>query len=41
MVFETTAFFEEIMSEELDYSVEDRLLVYELKTLISLCVPIE
>lgn len=38
MVFETTAFLEDIMDEELDYSVEDWLLVYELNEIISLCV---
>ena len=38
MVFETTAFLEEIMDEALDYSVEDWLLVYELNEIISLCV---
>ena len=38
MVFETTAFLEDIMDEALDYSVEDWLLVYELNEIISLCV---
>lgn len=38
MVFETTAFFEDVMDEELDYSVEDWMLVYELNAIISLCL---
>ena len=38
LVFETTAFLEDVLNGKLDYTEEDGLRIYELNELISLCV---
>ena len=38
LIFETTAFLEDVINGELAYTVEDDLLVYELNELVSLCL---
>ena len=38
LIFETTAFLEDVINGELAYTVEDDLLVYELNELVSFCL---
>ena len=38
LIFETTAFLEDVINGELAYTVEDDLWVYELNELVSLCL---
>ena len=38
LIFETTAFLEDVINGELDYTVEDDLWVYELNELVSFCL---